>query len=78
MAYFSIDPFGEERSDLRAGIVASTIANANRDSKQRRRPYTPQDFMPDFESREESGEKSPEEVYALMRSWAMMNREEGN
>lgn len=43
-----MEPFGEERADLRAGIIASTIANANRDPKRRRKPYKPEDFMPKF------------------------------
>ena len=27
MAYDSIEPFGEQRADLRAGIIASVVAN---------------------------------------------------
>ncbi|MBA7515235.1 hypothetical protein ES705_07274 [subsurface metagenome] len=48
LAYYQLEPFGEERSDLRAGIITSAIANANRDPKKRSRAYTPGDFMPDF------------------------------
>lgn len=36
----------QERADFRAGIVAATIANVNRDRKKRPRPFTPADFMP--------------------------------
>jgi hypothetical protein len=50
IAYAKLEPFGEERADLRAGIVASVIANANRDPK--RKPYKPEDFMPRFEPRQ--------------------------
>ena len=46
MAYASIEPFGEERADVRAGIIASVIANVNRDRKKRPEPFAPQDFMP--------------------------------
>lgn len=46
MAYAKLEPFGEERSDLRSGIVASTIANALTDESE---SFDPQDFMPDFE-----------------------------
>lgn len=46
MEYASIEPFGEERDDYRSGIVASVIANVNRDSKTRPEPYSPLDFMP--------------------------------
>lgn len=44
--YAELEPFGEERADLRAGIIAAVIANANRDPKKRREPFTPRDFMP--------------------------------
>jgi hypothetical protein len=43
MAYYSIEPFGAERDNLHAGIVASVVANANRDPK--RKPVKPDDFM---------------------------------
>lgn len=48
MAYDRIEPFGPGRADLRTGILASVIANVNRDPKQRRQPYTPADFIPSF------------------------------
>lgn len=47
LAYSRLEPWGEERDDLRTGIVASTIANVNRGKGQKAR--NPQDFMPDFE-----------------------------
>lgn len=47
MAFYRLEPWGEERADLRAGIVASTIANSNRGKGQK--PFKPQQFMPDFE-----------------------------
>ena len=47
MAYAQLEPFGEERDDLRMGIVASTIANVNRGKDKK--PYKPSDFMPSFE-----------------------------
>jgi len=48
MAYENIEPFGDNRGDLRAGIIASTIANANRNPKRRRRAFSAEDFMPKF------------------------------
>lgn len=43
-AYFQMEPWGEERADLRAGIVSSTLANIHRG---RDTPaYSPADFMP--------------------------------
>ena len=48
--YANLEPFGEERSDLRSGIVASVIANSNRDPKRQSRPFKPSDFMPQFQA----------------------------
>ncbi len=44
MAFYRIEPFGGERADLRAGIIASTIFNVNRG--KRGRASKPTDFMP--------------------------------
>jgi hypothetical protein len=48
MEFGEIEPWGEERADVRAAIVASTVANANRDPKARKKPFTVGDFMPKF------------------------------
>lgn len=32
--------------DFRAGMVVATIANVNRDSRKRHKPYEPADFFP--------------------------------
>lgn len=48
-AYSLLEPFGEERADLRAGIVAATLANVNRGRQTP--PYRPRDFMPTFRPR---------------------------
>ena len=35
----------QERKDLRSATVAAIIAECNRDTKKRQRPFTPGDFM---------------------------------
>lgn len=52
LAYSRLEPWGEDRDDLRMGIMASVIANSNRGKGKK--PYKPQDFMPDFEPRDEA------------------------
>ncbi len=44
MAFYRLEPFGDERADLRAGIIASTVANSNRGKRGETRK--PTDFMP--------------------------------
>ena len=44
MAYYEAEPWGEDRADLRAGIIASTLANIHRGRDGH--VFTPVDFMP--------------------------------
>lgn len=54
LALYRIDPWGEWRDDLRSGIVASVVANVNRDSKRKPEPFTAQDFVPRFDVPDEA------------------------
>lgn len=49
VAYSRIEPFGEERADWRAALVASVIAEVNRNTKKRKRAFAPKDFLLRFE-----------------------------
>jgi len=68
MAYFSMEPWGTEIEDWRAGMIASVIANANRDEKKRRKPFEPKDFMPQRIAPEQE-EQSWEEQARLLEMW---------
>lgn len=64
-AEYAREPWGDVRSDLRAGIVASTVANfAGRTLDKNARRPTAADYMPRFDGREaeqqEVQEMSPE------------------
>lgn len=50
-AYERLEPWGEERGDLRNGILAALVANLTRGQGQK--AYGPADFMPDYEPKEE-------------------------
>lgn len=45
IAYYGLEPWGEEPADARHGILASLIANSNRDASKHTQPYKPEDFM---------------------------------
>jgi len=45
IAFDKIEPFGEQRADLRAGIVSATMANMWSKGKR----LVPADFMPTFD-----------------------------
>lgn len=44
--YYRIEPWGERRADLRAGIVAAAVRNAMRGRGSR--AFRAQDFLPEF------------------------------
>lgn len=78
MAYDAQDPIGERRDDLRAGIIASTVANSvmavlNSFSKtKRRRTFSPADFMPEFkkpETIEETTKRHHQTALALTKEF---------
>lgn len=64
MAYSKIDPFGEERADLRSAIIATVFANAHR--AKGRRVFRVTDFMPQFD-RSSVECQSPKHMQAIFR-----------
>lgn len=70
-AFYSTDPWdGERKYDLPAGIVACTIANANRGKDGK--AFQPKDFMPKFgvsqDDQTEHGGQSVEEQVAILKA----------
>lgn len=58
MHYERLEPFGEERDDLRSAQIAQLIANANRDPKRKPQPFKLSDFMFDFDKASDTKGKS--------------------
>ncbi len=67
-AYYRLEPWGTEVDDYRSGVVASTIANVNRDPKQRRQPFAPEDFVPKREQPKKE-EQSPDDIRRIVEMW---------
>lgn len=65
IAYAQLEPFGEARADLRAGIVASTMANTARDPKKRKKPFEPEEFMPQFDKEPQTLEEQKAHMETL-------------
>ncbi len=65
MAFDLIEPVGELRADMRAGIVASTIANCNRGRGQS--AFSPSDFMPYFKEDGQDGQMDNEQMHDVMK-----------
>ena len=70
MAYYNLEPFDEVRADLRAGIIASTIANVNRGKG--RAAFKPDQFMPEFSK----PEPKKQSVADMMRTFRQFTTEE--
>jgi len=64
-AFAALEPFGEERADLRAGIVAATVANCMARGKGRR-SFKPRDFMPRFEETQRKPATSSEHYQQVL------------
>lgn len=54
-----------QRNDLGAGIVASTVANANRSSRTSK-SFSPQDFMPYVEKKKQTPQQAIEKLKKQM------------
>lgn len=67
--YYGLEPFGEDRADLRSGIISATVANVNRSEKQE--ALTPQAFMPKF-GQEPAEEPELEEETEEPEAWRKM------
>jgi hypothetical protein len=62
IAFHAIDPWTEERADLRAGVIAATIANAH----SRKGRFKPSDFMPRYETPKP---RSGADLKAMAQRW---------
>lgn len=62
MAFYTLDPFGDQRADLRTGILAAVVNNRWRGKSEQ--PREPSDFMP-FR---EQPEQTPQKIQRQLRS----------
>lgn len=63
MLYEAIEPFGDRRGDIQAGMLASVLANIHRGKDTR--PFSPTDFIPKFDLPERRPQ-TPEEQLNFM------------
>ena len=63
-AYWLVEPWGAERADLRAGIIAATTANIHR--RKGRRAYKPGDFIPKYG--EGHAKQTPEDMLGIIEA----------
>jgi len=66
VAYYRMNPWGEERADLRTGIVCALTANVHRGKNGK--AYKPTDFLPKYNERRKV--QSGIEMAARMKAFA--------
>ena len=66
-AYYRLNPWGQERADLRAGTIAATVANAMGCGG-----FKPSDFMPTYGPPPEEKPKTLEELKSAAIRMCMM------
>lgn len=66
MAYDQLEPFGEERADFRAAIIAQILATVHRGKGQRKPKLS--DFMPNFDRTPK--QQAPEQIKAVFMAFA--------
>ena len=75
LAYSNLEPFGPEREDQRAGMIAAIIANVNRDPAKRPEPYDVEDFFARWDTAErkaaEATVKETPDLKSKLTAWAM-------
>jgi flagellar basal body rod protein FlgC len=57
----------EKRADARAALIASILANVNRDRKKRKKPFTLEDFMLTGKKKEPKKKQSIEEMIEMTK-----------
>jgi len=63
--FYSKEPFGEVRQDIRFANLMAMQANINRDSKRHPDQYFAKDFMLDFSEHEEK----PVDLESILPNW---------
>lgn len=70
-AEYSENPWGEGRKDLRAGIIASSIANwAGKSRKEGAPPMSPIDCMPFSQPDPQEASDSAEDIAAIIKNFS--------
>ena len=63
-AYDRIEPFGEERQDLRAALICCTLANIHRGKNQP--PFKIDDFLMKFAEKQEQTEEEMKTILNML------------
>jgi len=72
VAFESVEPGDPFRGDARSALIASVIANVNRDPKRKSTPFTIDDFMLKTEPTRPNTEAKQKEIRQRLEMWRTM------
>ncbi len=67
MEYYAMSPFGSQRDNVHAGLIAATIANVNRNKSQQ--PFSADDFM--LKQRPGKTQDTHAELFSVLSRYAV-------
>ena len=78
-AYYNLEPWGEQKSDVRTGIIASTIANVNRGKNTKSFSYEDFILKSKLELEHEARQKKKQSSKQLSKTlMGMVKKKHGN
>lgn len=69
IAFAQLEPFGAEIEEYHAALIASTIAEVNRNRKKRGKPFAPREFMQKWGEPDEGKADSPEAMLGFVKQF---------
>lgn len=70
MAFWELEPFGSSFDEYRSALIASVVAEVNRNRKKRGRAFTPKEFMSDWgKDKDEGKAATPEEMLVFLQGF---------
>ena len=77
VVYGDLEPFDEERADIRSAHIVTALANIHRDRKKRRAPFKIRDFLLPFGDQSLPAKKSLQQLKTVAKLWvAVMNADQ--
>lgn len=69
MAFSQLEPFGSWFQEYLSSVVASVVAEVNRNRKKRGRPFTPREFMQDWGEPDKSKATTDAGMFQLIKTF---------
>lgn len=68
MAFSELEPFGSWFNEYQSALIASVIAEVNRNRKKRGRAYAPKEFMQEWGEADKKKATTPESMFEFVKS----------